>query len=150
MSNYTYSKIEPYDYRLIIATIETEKQGKELVSKFGIDEPSINRLGGVYTVLNEGWKTILVFLNFNAKQTITYGMVAHECLHIVDTVCTTIGHDYDVDNNETMAYLLEYLVDKVFEHLEKMDLIKKISPNSKVKEKYKIINEILNKNEGEL
>ena len=145
MSNISYHKIEPYDYNFIIATVENEKQGKELVEKFGIDEPSIDRLGGVYTVLHEGWRTILVFLNFNSKQTITYGMISHECTHVVDTVFSTIGQDYEVDNNEVGAYLIEWLVNQVFKHLEDVDLLKNLSSESIVKEEYKIISKIISK-----
>ena len=143
MDNVSHHIIEPYSRRLIIATIEQEKHITEIEKTFGIDASSLNRLGGVYTVTYKGWNSLFVFFNFSAYETLTYGIVSHECLHIVDEMFNTIDHDYDVENNEPGAYLIEWLVNKVFNHLEKRNLIKNLSSESKIKDINKVIQKII-------
>lgn len=146
MDNLSYSIIEPYSYRLIIATLENEEQSKELIDKFSIEDQSVKRLGGVYKVIYEGWSSFLIFFNFDAKETLTYGMLSHEALHVVDELFNSIGHEYDPENNEVGAYLLEWIVNKIFEHFEERKLLKKIGTESKVKEVNKIISKLIEKN----
>jgi hypothetical protein len=147
MDNLSHHTINPYSYKLIIATIENDKQATDLVEKFSMDDPSVKRLGGVYKVIHEGWSTFLIFLNFNANETLTYGMVAHEALHVVDELFNSIGHAYDVENNEVGAYLIEWIVNQIFKHLEDRDLLKKLSYESDVKDINKIISKIISKKE---
>lgn len=145
MTNLSYHTIEPYAQKLIVATIENEKQATELDEKFGIGVSSLKRLGGVYSVVHEGWSTLLVFFNFNAHESITYGMISHEALHVVDEVFNRIGHDYSVENNEVGAYLIEWLTNQIFKHLEDRKLLKNVSYEYKIKDINKIISKLITK-----
>jgi len=147
MNNLSFHTIEPYDRKFIIATVENDKQAKYLVDKFLIDDVSIKRLGGVYSVSHEGWNSILVFFNFNSFQTITYGIVAHEALHIVDEIFRCIDYDYNGENNEVGAYLIEWIVNQIFNHIEERNLLKHLSHKSKIKNVHKIISKLISKKE---
>jgi hypothetical protein len=41
------------------------------------------------------------------------GLLAHECLHIVDFICDEVGIDFAMETMEPRAYLLHYIFDKV-------------------------------------
>lgn len=41
------------------------------------------------------------------------GLLAHECLHLVDYICDHVGIDMSLDTMEPRAYLLEYLYDNI-------------------------------------
>lgn len=45
----------------------------------------------------------------------TIGVLAHECLHIVNMISYNLGMKADFKNDEPQAYLLDYLVDKAME-----------------------------------
>jgi hypothetical protein len=53
-----------------------------------------------------------VVLLFQAKA-ITYGIIAHECLHAVNMIFNAINYRPRMDNDESQTYALEYLVDWV-------------------------------------
>lgn len=47
------------------------------------------------------------------KAEITYGVIAHECTHAALTLFKSRGIHPDVENQEPLAYMIEWLVDQV-------------------------------------
>ncbi len=56
----------------------------------------------------------------------TYGVIAHECFHVTHEILDRIGHDADHSNSEPQAYLLGWVVNKVYEVLAKRKYLNKI------------------------
>lgn len=65
----------------------------------------------------KGNKAYYVVLNTEGK--ITNGVVAHEALHVVAYLFHYKGIDYDPDNDEPYAHMLEWVVEKIHEVLDK-------------------------------
>jgi hypothetical protein len=125
--------INPYGKRLLIATPETETDIQEIEEAWSlIDED--NQLGGFHKIEYEGWNASLVIFNLCHKQSISYGMISHEALHVVDDLNRSIGHDYDYQNNEHSAYLIEWIVNEIFKHFSEKNILSKLSSDSFIKE----------------
>ena len=53
---------------------------------------------------------------FKNLSKVTQGIVAHEAFHATMTFCDYLGINFDMtDNNEHVAYILQWIVNKVFE-----------------------------------
>lgn len=52
-------------------------------------------------------------------ESIRPGVVAHECKHLVNKIFERIGHQITTWADEPECYLLTYLVDKVYDELNK-------------------------------
>jgi hypothetical protein len=125
--------IQPYGKRLLIATPQTEDDIQEIEDEWSlIDED--NQLGGFHKIEYNGWYTSLVIFNLCHKQSISYGMLAHEALHVIDDLNRTIGHDYDYENNEHSAYTIEWVVNIMFKHFIDNGLFSKLSYESVLKD----------------
>lgn len=48
-----------------------------------------------------------------SNRAIKYGVLAHECFHLLMWIAEDFDIRLDVNNQETTAYLLEYLIDEV-------------------------------------
>ena len=123
--------IQPYGIRLILATPTHEEHYQSLKEKWKMDSDEEN-LCGVYRLNHEGWATFLVVFKINYLQTLTYGMIAHEALHIVDYTLGTIGQEHDPENNEVGCYLIEWLTNMIFKHFIDRKLLKELSAESKI------------------
>jgi hypothetical protein len=125
--------INPYGKRLLIATPETTEDIQEIEEEWSlIDED--NQLGGFHKIEYEGWNASLVIFNLFHKQSISYGMISHEALHVVDDLNRSIGHDYDYQNNEHSAYIIEWIVNEIFKHFSEKNILSKLSSESFIKE----------------
>jgi hypothetical protein len=54
-----------------------------------------------------------------ARNDISEGLIAHECFHAMGQICMDIGIKYDAENDEPMAYILQWLVDEVYRTITK-------------------------------
>lgn len=54
-----------------------------------------------------------------------FGVVAHECVHSAVGICTKLGVPFDQPNDETLAYMVDYLsqniVDEIRAHARSKD-----------------------------
>lgn len=66
---------------------------------------------------DEGTRRIIIVFNINRDP--THGSIAHELYHAAARILSVIGHEQDPNNNETEAYLIEWMANQVY------DLIKK-------------------------
>ncbi|MGL5523753.1 MAG: hypothetical protein ACRDCY_07900 [Aeromonas veronii] len=57
----------------------------------------------------------MVAVSFRSASSITRGIVAHECLHAAWNVLHIIGSSATKDNHEHLAYLMEWMIERVFE-----------------------------------
>jgi len=124
--------IQPYGRRMIIVTPTSVEDIKKMEQKWKLTNET-DQLAGVYTVEDEGWNSILVMFNMCLDQTVTYGMLAHEALHIVDDVFHTIGHSYNVENNEPGTYLIEWVVNTIIDHFLERKLMEELTTQTKIK-----------------
>lgn len=71
--------------------------------------------------------TSLILLNFNNDTaSITHGIIAHECCHLVEAIFERVGAKHNIDNPESFTYLLEYLVDELYKFLKEQKMLDKI------------------------
>lgn len=49
---------------------------------------------------------------------LTHGVVAHECLHVVNKAFANCAYKAEMDNDEMQAYFLTYVVDQVYKILK--------------------------------
>ena len=124
--------IQPYGRRMIIVTPTSVEDIKKMEQKWKLTNET-DQLAGVYTVEDEGWNSILVMFNMCLDQTVTYGMLAHEALHIVDDVFHIIGHSYNVENNEPGTYLIEWVVNTIIDHFLERKLMEELTTQTKIK-----------------
>jgi hypothetical protein len=124
--------IEPYNFRLIIATPINKEEIKSLEEKWGTRNEA-DQLAGIYDIDHDHWKAVLVIFNLNHKQTVTYGMISHETTHIVDSIFSRIGHTYDYENNEVGAYLSEWVYTIILKHFKERNLDKELTINTEIK-----------------
>ncbi len=77
--------------------------------------------GETFTIYNHKSKErhFGVCLNFNHNYKITHGVIGHEAYHIVNLLTQFIGAKIDTDNDETEALLIEWIVDTIYNFLEK-------------------------------
>ena len=61
-------------------------------------------------------------IRFKDASRVTQGIVAHEAFHAVMSFCDYLGINFDMkDNNEHVAYMIQWVVNKVFSVLWDME-----------------------------
>lgn len=61
-------------------------------------------------------------IRFKDLSAMTYGIVAHESFHATMSFCDYLGINFDMKyNNEHIAYMLQWVVNKVFETKQSME-----------------------------
>ncbi len=67
-----------------------------------------------------GKQGFYIILNFSSKyRNILHGTIAHECLHATNFILRDRGLELSVEGDEAQAYLLDYIVDKLYEFVKK-------------------------------
>ena len=84
----------------------------ELKEALGI-EPNIDTEADSCVIdHNNGTATIIIASN-------NMSVIAHECLHVKNTIWARIGYSPQVLNDEVDAYLLDYIITEVLKVVEK-------------------------------
>jgi len=128
--------IQPYNTRLIIATPSSKEEITHMEEKWGTRNED-GHLAGIYDIKHEEWNAVLVIFNMIHKQSVTYGMIAHESIHILDAVFSKIGHEYNYDNNEPGAYLMEWIYTTILKHFKERNLDSKLTVETEIKPNWK-------------
>jgi hypothetical protein len=66
-----------------------------------------------------GHNKILIYLNGYNDKLITHGVIAHEVLHAIHYIGQNLGFKPDFDNDEHLAYIMTYIIDKIYENIDK-------------------------------
>jgi len=106
---------EVYPFDCMVEFNPDFKQLKEELKKRGIKE-SISYLKGegittARTIMFEGGQTLIIFKDPNPS----HGVIAHEAFHAVQFLMERIKITLNYESCEAFAYLLEYLVNKIYE-----------------------------------
>lgn len=75
--------------------------------------PNANYNGMQAFVLHEPDENGIMKQTIYIKYGSSLGDIVHECLHVAFYMLDSIGHQPTADDDEPLAYLLEYLVDQV-------------------------------------
>ncbi|HUX58706.1 MAG TPA: hypothetical protein VMV77_17175 [Bacteroidales bacterium] len=87
------------------------------------------QMAGVFVVSASGeYRRTIVLFKMNDPE-LTHGIIAHEAYHATVKILQIIGQTQDPNNNETEAYLINWITDQIY------DLIKK---NKEVLEIFRI------------
>jgi hypothetical protein len=63
---------------------------------------------------------LLAVRDIQKKSSIRVGVIAHEALHAVRGILKARGIPFDGDNEELIAYLQEYIIEKTLDFYEKI------------------------------
>jgi len=111
--------LPPTNYSLTI--VSPVSYGIKVAEEFGyINDSSTFGVAEGVTFYRPGYSMIIVTVNENASP----GLIAHEALHVLHRLYEAIGQQTDPANDELDAYILEYIVDSINNHLCKKDSYK--------------------------
>lgn len=68
------------------------------------------------------YNCIYIVLSNHSHAKLEHGVIAHEALHAVHFIFQYLGIENDMDNPESITYLLEYIVDRIYKFLGVKDL----------------------------
>lgn len=128
--NYTSEQYRSHQYGIIVLTqygnqtiyfADNELSVSEIATKEKLNQETINRLNSLFshksisartTALTNGRYVIALNLSIIGKEKIDYprffSIIAHEALHVVMGVCSTIGYN-PVNEDEPAAYMLDFI-----------------------------------------
>lgn len=110
-------KIPIYNERLKVVFYN---ENKDIESKYDIEiYPSTEAFT---TRLNNG----IILVAFNSNK-VNSRVVVHECVHIVNFIFKSKGIDLHLDNDESQAYLTDYIFELIHKNTLKMKLEKHIT-----------------------
>lgn len=99
---------------VVILTNDTEKLKKHFP-----DFPN----DSIYAMSKVGeWKNrrgYIVVLNFKNIDKITHGVIAHEAIHISNFIAKDVGFTPNFDNDESIAYLTQWVVNNIYSFMKK-------------------------------
>lgn len=67
-----------------------------------------------------------IVLNLHYIEWMTHGSIAHEASHITNWIMKAKGIQWDPDNDEAQNYLLLYIVNLIYSHLEELKMLNRI------------------------
>lgn len=105
----------PINLHLVLASEKPQRTLKDLI-KVGIDgmtEDDFSEAAGA-TTYGFG-KTTHSCIIFWSEEYITPAVAAHEAVHVAHEVLPALGVPTDPDHDETMAYMVQWVVDRVGE-----------------------------------
>lgn len=71
----------------------------------------------------DGRRGFVIILNFhNSFRKVHNGTISHEALHAAHFIADSVGIDANFDNDEPITYLIEWIVDEVYELMHKHNL----------------------------
>lgn len=104
-------KVPIYTGTLFIVDSDSRKKIKKVIKNF--DDKQIYAHSLLFD--NKGMTGYGIVLNFNYKKAkITHGVIAHEAYHITSYIAEEHGLEWNVDNDEPLAYLINWVVDQVY------------------------------------
>ena len=108
---------------LIVLITNQENKVKEFIPSF---DKNLYAHSALYEHEN-GKQSYMLILNFDSElRKIHHGTIAHEALHIAGFIAKKRGIQPSFSNDEVIAYLIEWITDKIYELTEKYKLNKKI------------------------
>jgi hypothetical protein len=105
-------------YKGKLLTIITNNK-QELLVKFPDIEIKENIYAHARVIYYKGSHTLTTIFNFNANSKITYGIIAHEALHIANMIAEHRGIIPDFQNDEPITYLTEWITNEIHKFIEK-------------------------------
>lgn len=97
-----------YDATLRLAICDDYEQFERTVLDTGYTDP-LNGAGAI-TLRHEEATVYHIIIN---RENISYGNIAHECMHVTDRLLHHVGVVHDWYNDEAACYLLGFIVDCV-------------------------------------
>lgn len=118
MKKYCHIKekaIPIYRGKLVIILTNDKKKLLKEVSSF----PDVELYAHALLAKRKTNGGYIVVLNFdNANRKIYNGTIAHEAYHIVNYIAKTNGIDLDIDNDEALSYLIEWVTDEIYKFMK--------------------------------
>ena len=102
----------------ICITDDRERMAKDYKDVGGFNDEVF-----AHTLYNESKGVFAVVLNpLNSISKLSQGIIAHEAVHVVNFVFGSRGVIPDTDNDEPMAYFVEWVVDEINKYLQSLKI----------------------------
>lgn len=73
-----------------------------------------------FTIYQPGCALIVIKLPFKAiREPLHHSCIAHESFHVVERIAYSVGLKPSPDSSEAYAYLLDYIVEQIYEKLKR-------------------------------
>lgn len=107
-----------YPFDVLVSINQTDDEFYSEVAHLANDDLEKVFLNLPESVLGRSYMTennisIIRFINIDANE-IPHGIIAHEAFHITTFILNKIGVKFSFKTDEFYAYLLNYLVDKIY------------------------------------
>lgn len=78
--------------------------------------------------------TYMAVINLDHSYCTTpHSVISHESVHIADYIFEDVGAKHDVDNPEPYTYLMQWVVDRVYEVIEKAGMLNKLTTKKEIR-----------------
>lgn len=111
-------KVPLYHQRLqIIICDDVEKEIEEVNKKFPTSCDRFDFSG--YAEAIDNYHLVLLNKKYLKEESFAISTISHEALHITSFILKRVGIKPDVENDEAQAYLLSWIVEKVYQEFKK-------------------------------
>lgn len=76
-----------------------------------------------FDTIKDKWSGIVIL---NLEDKLSHGIISHEALHIINMVATHVKMSHDTDNDESMCYLISWVIDEVYKFIKENNLYDRI------------------------
>lgn len=115
-------QIPIYPGRFVMMMGDDIKKAQKYLGDLIEDDEELYAHAFLFNYLNQ--KAFGVLINFEYDWPVTYGTIAHECLHSALRMAEMVGMKSITTEQEPIAYLHEWFVDEYMKFLKKHDKIK--------------------------
>jgi hypothetical protein len=105
-----------HQFLQIIICEDVEKEVNEINKKFYINTDTFNFSG--YAESTGKYNLILLNKKYLTDEAFAISTIAHEAFHVTNFISKRVGIKPDVNNDEAQAYLLSWIVEKVYEQFK--------------------------------
>jgi len=122
MKKHLYKKainIPIYRGKFVIVITNSVKRIQKHISNFWEDGETKDLYAHSFYGSYQGTQGFYMILNFdNSYRKIYHGVIAHEAIHLAQRIVTMRGVKLDVENDEPVAYLVEWITDETYKFIK--------------------------------
>jgi hypothetical protein len=112
------SKVPLYfQYLYVIVSEDVEKEIDQIRKVFNINTDRFDFAG--YSECIDKFNVVVLNKKYLKDENFAIGTIAHESFHITSFIMKRVGIHPDVNNDESQAYLLSWVVEEVYKEFKK-------------------------------
>lgn len=126
MKNMKKKNVPIYRGQLMLIVDNDPEKIRKHIPSFNRTKESLYAHTWMFGHGKDGRQTFCIILNFNASRPIYPGVIAHEVEHVKNMIFAERGAETNPNDDETQAYLVEWITDEIYAWLKEMKMINKI------------------------